>query len=197
MCSLQPNFPCCNCVLGYKFCWTWILRALLQELLNQQNKSDRAWHAAEVAKQKSKMLRKQRERDWCQVHHCRKVPVSAIKSQLRSELRLQRIQNKVAGTYSLWSYLCKKGGQMTHPALTRAFLQAVAMATMHCQPEGVHSPTSPCTIFFLLVQNLSSKRIASSDNMRAKTDDSKRRHWLLKGSLICAHRLCWKVQKLY
>ena len=31
----------------------------------------------------------------------KKVPVSANKWQLRSELRLQRIKNKVAGTYSL------------------------------------------------------------------------------------------------
>ena len=69
---------------------------------------------------------------------------------------------------------------MAHPSLTRAFTQAAATGAMHHQPEQcTHSP--PPVPPFLLAQNLSSKQIAPTDNMRPKTDDAKRRHKLLKG----------------
>ena len=45
--------------------------------------------------------------------------------------------------------------------------------------RAVHPPASPCPPF-LLAQNLSSKRIVPTDNMRPKSD-AKRHHWLLKG----------------
>ena len=68
---------------------------------------------------------------------------------------------------------------MAHPALTRAFLQAAAVSTMHCQPEGfTHPPLSP---LILLARNISSKQIVPIDNMQPKTDDAKRHHRLLKG----------------
>ena len=44
---------------------------------------------------------------------------------------------------------------------------------MHCQPER-------CTPL-PLAQNLSSKRIVPTDDMWPKSDDTKRRHQLLKG----------------
>ena len=70
--------------------------------------------------------------------------------------------------------------QMAHPALTKAFLQAAATAAMHCQPERCTHPPPPVPPF-LLAQNLSSKRIAPTDNMRPKSDDAIWRHRLLKG----------------
>ena len=66
----------------------------------------------------------------------------------------------------------QEGRQMAHPALTKAFLQAAAMAAMHCQPELCTHPPPPVPPI-LLVQNLPSKRIAPTDNMRPKTDDTK------------------------
>ena len=70
--------------------------------------------------------------------------------------------------------------QMAHSALTRAFLQPAATAAMHCHPEGCTHPPPPVPPF-LLAQNLPSKRIAPTDNMRPKSDDAKKRHWWLKG----------------
>ena len=70
------------------------------------------------------------------------------------------------------SFLClfvHQSRQMAHPALTKAFLQPAATATMHCQAEWCTHPPPP----FLLVQNLSSKRIVPTDNMRSKSDDAK------------------------
>ena len=55
--------------------------------------------------------------------------------------------------------------QMAHPSLTKAFLQAAATTTMHCQTERWTHPPPPIPPF-LLVQNLSSKRIAPTDNMQ-------------------------------
>ena len=47
----------------------------------------------------------------------------------------------------------------------------------HAPPgRGVPHPTSPCPT---LSENLSSKWIASTDNMWIKTEDAKSRHWLL------------------
>ena len=65
------------------------------------------------------------------------------------------------------------------PALTKAFLQAAATAAMHCQAERWTHPPPPVPTF-LLAQNLSSKRIAPTDNMRPKTANAKKHHWLLK-----------------
>ena len=66
---------------------------------------------------------------------------------------------------------------MSHPALTRAFLQLTATAAMHCHSESCTHPPPP----FLLVQNPSSKRIAPTDNMQPKSDDAEKRHQWLNG----------------
>ena len=76
---------------------------------------------------------------------------------------------------------------MAHPALTRAFLQAAATATIHFQPEQYTHPPPPVPPF-LLAQNLSSKWIAPTDNLRPKPDTAKRRHQLLKGIVMHHHR---------
>ena len=69
----------------------------------------------------------------------------------------------------------QESGRMAHLALTRAFLQPAATATMHCHPPGdTHPP--PLVPPFLLAQNLSSKRIAPTDNMRPNFDDACSRH---------------------
>ena len=69
---------------------------------------------------------------------------------------------------------------VAHLTLTRAFLQPTATATMHCHPLGdTHPP--PLVPPFLLAQNLSSKRIAPTDNMWPNFDDDYSRHSLLKG----------------
>ena len=62
-----------------------------------------------------------------------------------------------------------------HLALTRAFLQPAATATMYCHPEVCTHPPPPVP-HFLLAQNLSSKRFVPTDNMRPKSDDTKKRH---------------------
>ena len=69
--------------------------------------------------------------------------------------------------------------QMAHPSQTKAFLQAAATAIMRCQAERWTHPPPPVPSF-LLAQNLSSKRIASTYNMRPKSD-AKKHHRLLKG----------------
>ena len=59
---------------------------------------------------------------------------------------------------------------MPKPEPTKAFLQptkAAAMCTAPCAETRPPPPIPP----FLLVQNLSSKRIAPTDNMRAKLHD--------------------------
>ena len=51
-----------------------------------------------------------------------------------------------------------------------------------CHVHGTpcwNPPTSPI-LLFLLAQNLSSKQIAPTDNMRPKSDDAIWHHWLLK-----------------
>ena len=69
---------------------------------------------------------------------------------------------------------------MAHPASTKAFLQAAATVTMHCQAERwTHPP--PSLPSFLLVWNLSSKPIAPTDNIWPKSDDAFWHHQLLKG----------------
>jgi len=68
---------------------------------------------------------------------------------------------------------------MGQPVPTKAFLQpakAAAMCTAH------HAETRPPSLIplLLLAQNLSSKWVAPTDNMRPKSDDAKWRHWWLK-----------------
>ena len=68
--------------------------------------------------------------------------------------------------------------KMAHPSLTKAFIQAAATTTTHCQAEWwTHQP--PPISPFRLAQNLSSKRITPTDI--TCSDDIKRRHRLLKG----------------
>ena len=84
--------------------------------------------------------------------------------------------------------VCARMQQMAYPALTKAFLQADPTAAMHCHPEWCTHPPPPVPPF-LLAQNLSSKQIAPTDNMRSKTDNTKRHHWLLKG--FKPGLMCW------
>ena len=67
--------------------------------------------------------------------------------------------------------VCDESKQMAHLALTKAFLQAAGTAAMHCQPEQCTHPPPPVPPF-LVAQNLSSKQIAPTDNMRPKFDDA-------------------------
>ena len=69
---------------------------------------------------------------------------------------------------------------MAKPVLTKAFLQpakAVAMCTALRAETHPPPPIPP----FLLAQNLSSKRIAPTDNVRPKLHDEYTRHQWLKG----------------
>ena len=50
---------------------------------------------------------------------------------------------------------------------TSPYLQAAATGTMHCQAERWNHPPPPI-LPFVLVQNLSLKRIVPTDNMRPK-----------------------------
>ena len=97
-------------ILAYMFCSTWIPRAILEELSNQRRSKkigngketpgDRAWRAAETAKQMSEQLRKRRERDRArraaqtasetQATSQRKVPLNVKVRQL-SPLRRNKI----------------------------------------------------------------------------------------------------------
>ena len=61
---------------------------------------------------------------------------------------------------------------MPKPLLTKAFLQPAKAAAMCTAPRAETHPHSPIHIPpLLLVQNLSSKRIAPIDNMRPKLHD--------------------------
>ena len=55
--------------------------------------------------------------------------------------------------------------------------QAKAVAMCMACHDYVHPPPVPP---FFLGQNLSSKWIVPTDNMRPKSDDAKKRHWYLK-----------------
>ena len=57
------------------------------------------------------------------------------------------------------------------------FAKAATMCTACLEYAYQHSHIPP----FLLMQNLSSKRIAPTDNMRPESDDTKRHHWWFKG----------------
>ena len=66
--------------------------------------------------------------------------------------------------------------QPCHFCMGRAFLQPAATAAMHCHPPGdIHPP--PLIPPFLLAPNLSSKRIAPTDNMQPNFDDNYSHHW--------------------
>ena len=83
--------------------------------------------------------------------------------------------------------------QMAHPALTKDFLQAAAGKQTNGTPSidqgfstgscNRHHALSGRAVDppFLLAQNVSSKRIAPTDNMPPESDDAKSRHRLLKG----------------
>ena len=61
---------------------------------------------------------------------------------------------------------------MAKPVPTKAFLQPAKAAAMYMAPCAETRPPPP----FLLVQNLSSKRIVPTDNMRPKLHDEYTRH---------------------
>ena len=69
---------------------------------------------------------------------------------------------------------------MVQPVPTKAIVQPAKAAAMCMATSAETRPTPPIPPF-LLVQNLSSKRIAPTDNMRPKSDDAMWHHWLLKG----------------
>ena len=72
-----------------------------------------------------------------------------------------------------YTRLCKKADK-------QPFLQPAATATMHCHPEGcTHPPLSIPP--FLLVQNLSSKLIALTDNMQPKVRQHQEASSVVKG----------------
>ena len=110
----------------------------------------------------------------------RAPPTRERSSGLKSCLKCQKWSPyKAKGAFS--TPVCARRQTNGPPAaLTGAFLQAAATAAMHCQPERCTHPRPPVPPF-LLAQNLSSKRIAPTDNMWPKTDDAKRCHRLLKG----------------
>ena len=69
---------------------------------------------------------------------------------------------------------------MAKPVPTKAFLypaKAAAMCTALCAETRPPPPIPP----FLLAQNLSSKQIAPTDNVRPKLHDEYTRHQWLKG----------------
>ena len=84
----------------------------------------------------------------------------------------------------------QKSRTVAHLALTRAFLQPAATATIHCQPEGCTQPPPPIPPF-LLVQNVSSKWIAPTDNMQPKSDVTKKRHRLNGWDSYCKASYCF------
>ena len=72
---------------------------------------------------------------------------------------------------------------MVQPVLTKAVLQTAKAAAM-CMACVEYARPPPPIPLFLLWQNLSSKRIAPTDNMRPKSDDTKMHHQWLKGKPI-------------
>ena len=69
---------------------------------------------------------------------------------------------------------------MPNPVPTKAFLQPAKAAAMCMVPRAETRP--PCPIPpILLAQNLSSKRIVPTDNMRPKLHDKYTRHQWLEG----------------
>ena len=84
---------------------------------------------------------------------------------------------KVKGAFS--TPVCVRKQTNGPPIFTKASLQAAATATVHCQAEQWTHPPPPVPPF-LLAQNLSSKRIAPTNNMWPKSDDAKSRHRLVR-----------------
>ena len=69
---------------------------------------------------------------------------------------------------------------MAKPVPTKALLQPAKAAAM-CTASRAETHPPPPIPPFLLVQNLSSKWIAPTDNMRPKLHDKDTRHQWLKG----------------
>ena len=82
---------------------------------------------------------------------------------------------KVKGAFS--TLACARKQTNGPPGNDQGFSTGSCNGHHALSARGVHPPTP----HFLLAQNLSSKRIAPTDNMRPKTDDAKSRHQLLKG----------------
>ena len=93
---------------------------------------------------------------------------------------------------------------MVQPVPTKAFLQRAKAAAMCMAPRAEIRPPPPI-LPFLLAQNLSSKRIAPTDNMQPKSDDAIWHHrWLkFKGErydpsiLLQAEFAHWMKDKLF
>ena len=69
---------------------------------------------------------------------------------------------------------------MAKPVLTKAFLQPAKAAAMCTALRAETRPLPPIPPF-LLAQNLPSKQIAPTDNVRPKLHDEYTRHQWLKG----------------
>ena len=80
--------------------------------------------------------------------------------------------------------VCAKRREIGNPAPTKAFLQPAKAAACALQLRGTHPPPIPS---FLLAPNLSSKRIALTDNMRPKLHDEYTRLWLIDVCITSVH----------
>ena len=69
---------------------------------------------------------------------------------------------------------------MAKPMQTKAFLQPAKAAAMCMAPRAETRPPPPIPPF-LLAQDLSSKRIAPTDNVQPKLHDEYTRHQWFKG----------------
>ena len=72
---------------------------------------------------------------------------------------------------------------MLRPVPTRAFLQPAKAAAMCMAPCAETRPSPPIPPF-LVAQNLSSERIARTDNMQPKFHDKYTRHQVVKGLTV-------------
>ena len=77
---------------------------------------------------------------------------------------------------------------MTNPVTTKPFLQPAKAAAM-CTVSRAEIHPSPPIKPFLLAQNLSSKRVAPTDNMQPKFQDEYTRHQWLKGEHLHVYSL--------
>ena len=73
------------------------------------------------------------------------------------------------GAFSMHTPFVQESRQMAHLAVTRAFLQAIAIAAMYYQAEGCTHPP-PSFLAFVLAWNLSSKEIVPTDTRMGKKD---------------------------
>ena len=106
-------------------------------------------------------------------------PTSERFSRLKTAYSARNGAPKEAKEPYLRPFVSKRR-EMANPVLTKAFLQLAKAAAMCTALQGEPTPPPPFPPF-LLAQNLSSKRIAPTDNVRPKLHDEYTRHQWLKG----------------